>query len=396
MTEENTRILKLFYAIIGSSGFVKAGELAGLLQTSERTVKSSMEELKTFACQKGCQIQSVRGKGYRLQVTDAALFEAYKRRLEILFNNVEKKRRGKQNYDVARAIILGTGADREGYIRLEDLAQELFMSDSALKKEMAEVRGFFSSFQLSLISRPGRGMRLTGKEFNLRLCMLELYENHYKTRVFPFRNEAYEKTVADRGDQEEIRRMALGLIRGSRCEFLDIYINRLVDYFLLLRNRRGKLEFEPENEADGLKEELSRGPEYDLARQLAVGLEKFEGYKPDEEEIRGLGHNGHIGFNEPDSQFAPLTRRVDLTESTIEANRRFFSEGESVPRQAYTMGIKAIMSARKILLLVSGADKADILKKVMEGPITPQVPASILQLHPDVTVIADREALGKL
>lgn len=83
MTEENTRILKLFYAIIGSSGFVKAGELAGLLQTSERTVKSSMEELKTFACQKGCQIQSVRGKGYRLQVTDAALFEAYKRRLEI-------------------------------------------------------------------------------------------------------------------------------------------------------------------------------------------------------------------------------------------------------------------------------------------------------------------------
>ena len=289
MTEENTRILKLFYAIIGSSGFVKAGELAGLLQTSERTVKSSMEELKTFACQKGCQIQSVRGKGYRLQVTDAALFEAYKRRLEILFNNVEKKRRGKQNYDVARAIILGTGADREGYIRLEDLAQELFMSDSALKKEMAEVRGFFSSFQLSLISRPGRGVRLTGKEFNLRLCMLELYENHYKTRVFPFRNEAYEKTVADRGDQEEIRRMALGLIRGSRCEFLDIYINRLVDYFLLLRNRRGKLEFEPENEADGLKEELSRGPEYDLARQLAVGLEKFEGYKSDEEEIRGIG-----------------------------------------------------------------------------------------------------------
>ena len=132
-------------------------------------------------------------------------------------------------------------------------------------------------------------MRLTGKEFNLRLCMLELYENHYKTRVFPFRNEAYEKTVADRGDQEEIRRMALGLIRGSRCEFLDIYINRLVDYFLLLRNRRGKLEFEPENEADGLKEELSRGPEYDLARQLAVGLEKFEGYKSDEEEIRGIG-----------------------------------------------------------------------------------------------------------
>ncbi|HJB08239.1 MAG TPA: glucosamine-6-phosphate deaminase [Candidatus Enterocloster faecavium] len=113
-------------------------------------------------------------------------------------------------------------------------------------------------------------------------------------------------------------------------------------------------------------------------------------------QILGLGHNGHIGFNEPDFQFAPLTRCVDLTESTIEANCRFFSEKESVPRQAYTMGIKTIINARKILLLVSGSDKAEILRKVMAGPITPQVPASVLQLHPDVTVIADREALGKL
>ena len=87
---------------------------------------------------------------------------------------------------------------------------------------------------------------------------------------------------------------------------------------------------------------------------------------------------------------------LTLTESTIEANKRFFEKEEDVPRQAYTMGIKNIMQARKILLVVSGEDKADILAQVLEGPITPQVPASILQLHNDVTVVADEAALSKL
>lgn len=113
-------------------------------------------------------------------------------------------------------------------------------------------------------------------------------------------------------------------------------------------------------------------------------------------QLLGLGHNGHIGFNEPGEAFEKETHCVDLTESTIEANKRFFEKEEDVPRQAYTMGIKNIMQARKILLVVSGEDKADILAQVLEGPITPQVPASILQLHNDVTVVADQAALSKL
>ena len=113
-------------------------------------------------------------------------------------------------------------------------------------------------------------------------------------------------------------------------------------------------------------------------------------------QLLGLGHNGHIGFNEPGEAFEKETHCVDLTESTIEANKRFFEKEEDVPRQAYTMGIKNIMQARKILLVVSGEDKADILAQVLEGPITPQVPASILQLHNDMTVVADEAALSKL
>lgn len=113
-------------------------------------------------------------------------------------------------------------------------------------------------------------------------------------------------------------------------------------------------------------------------------------------QLLGLGHNGHIGFNEPSDNFEKQTHCVDLTESTIEANTRFFEKEEDVPRQAYTMGIQTIMQARKVLVVVSGADKAEILKKVVEGPITPQVPASILQLHNDVTIVADAAALSKI
>ena len=113
-------------------------------------------------------------------------------------------------------------------------------------------------------------------------------------------------------------------------------------------------------------------------------------------QLLGLGHNGHIGFNEPAADFPTVTHCVDLTESTITANTRFFDSADDVPRQAYTMGIGNIMQARKVLVVVSGADKAAILKEVVTGPVTPAVPASILQFHGDVTIIADEAALSAL
>ena len=112
-------------------------------------------------------------------------------------------------------------------------------------------------------------------------------------------------------------------------------------------------------------------------------------------QLLGMGQNGHIGFNEPGDAFDKGTHCVDLQPSTIEANKRFFASIDDVPKQAYTMGIQTIMSARKILLLVSGAEKAEILHKALCGPITPHVPASVLQLHNDVTVVADEAALSK-
>lgn len=113
-------------------------------------------------------------------------------------------------------------------------------------------------------------------------------------------------------------------------------------------------------------------------------------------QLLGLGHNGHIGFNEPDSIFEKETHCVDLAPSTIEANARFFAAKEDVPTQAYTMGIKTIMDAKKILIVVSGKEKAAIIKKAFFGPITPEVPASILQMHPNVILVGDEEALSDL
>mgnify|MGYP002678143213 FL=1 len=113
-------------------------------------------------------------------------------------------------------------------------------------------------------------------------------------------------------------------------------------------------------------------------------------------QLLGLGNNGHIGFNEPSSSFEKETHCVDLTQSTIDANARFFSSLSEVPRQAYTMGIQTIMQAKKIIVAVSGQGKASIVKEAFFGPITPQVPASVLQLHSDVTVVGDEAALSML
>lgn len=109
-------------------------------------------------------------------------------------------------------------------------------------------------------------------------------------------------------------------------------------------------------------------------------------------QLLGIGGNGHIGFNEPAESFAKATHVVDLTQSTIEANARFFASIDDVPKQAISMGVGSIMRAKKILLVANGKAKAQAVKAALEGEITPKVPASALQMHPDVTFVIDEEA----
>ncbi|MCY6485741.1 glucosamine-6-phosphate deaminase [Clostridium aestuarii] len=113
-------------------------------------------------------------------------------------------------------------------------------------------------------------------------------------------------------------------------------------------------------------------------------------------QVLGIGCNGHIGFNEPNINFEASTHLVNLTQDTIEANSRFFSSIEEVPTKAISMGIKTIMQSKKILLLANGEAKADVVYEMIKGKILPEVPASILQLHNDVTIVLDRESAAKL
>ena len=121
---------------------------------------------------------------------------------------------------------------------------------------------------------------------------------------------------------------------------------------------------------------------YDAAIKAAGGIDL---------QLLGIGLDGHIGFNEPGDCFVTATHVADLHESTIKANSRFFANENEVPRQAISMGMVSIMQAKKILLIANGPAKKDVLLRAFEGPITPELPASILQLHPDLTVIFSEE-----
>ena len=148
------------------------------------------------------------------------------------------------------------------------------------------------------------------------------------------------------------------------------------------------INIKPENVhlPDGLDPDAEgQGEKYDALIRSLGGVDL---------QLLGIGRDGHIGFNEPCGEFVKGTHCVELTQDTREANARFFGSIDLVPKTAYTMGILDIMQARRVLMIASGSSKAAILKDAFWGPVTPQIPASILQLHPDFTLVADEEALA--
>ena len=182
---------------------------------------------------------------------------------------------------------------------------------------------------------------------------------------------------------------------GVRTVNLDEYkgISRENDqsyYYFMHQHLFDRVNIDPE------RTNVPNGMEPDAEKECGRYEELIRSLGGVDLQLLGLGHNGHIGFNEPGEAFEKETHCVDLTESTIEANKRFFASADDVPKQAYTMGIKTIMQAKKILIVVNGENKADIVERAFFGPVTPEVPASILQLHNDVTLVGDEAALAKI
>ena len=185
-------------------------------------------------------------------------------------------------------------------------------------------------------------------------------------------------------DFSEVKTANLDEYKGLTRESEQSY------YYFMHEHLFDRVNIDPENT------NVPNGTEPDADKECERYEKLIESMGGVDIQLLGLGHNGHIGFNEPDSAFAQTTHCVDLTESTIEANKRFFASADDVPRQAYTMGIGTIMRAKKILLVVSGQDKAETVAKAFFGPVTPEVPASILQFHPDVTIVGDQAAFSKI
>ena len=196
--------------------------------------------------------------------------------------------------------------------------------------------------------------------------------------------------------RELIAREKAGLIDFSRVRSanLDEYKGLAPDHpqsyrRFMQENLFDHISIKPENTIvpDGLAA--------DIPAMCEAYERKIEDWGGVDIQLLGIGHDGHIGFNEPGEAFELETHCVNLTAETIEANKRFFDGNvDLVPKQAYTMGIKTIMQARKVLMVANGAGKAEIVKKAFFGPVTPEVPASILQMHPDFTLVGDEEALS--
>lgn len=195
--------------------------------------------------------------------------------------------------------------------------------------------------------------------------------------------------------RELIRREQAGLMDFSRVRSvnLDEYKGLAPDHPQSYRRFMRENLFDHINiPAD--RSFLPDGTQTDSALECAQYDRIIEEHNGIDLQLLGIGRNAHIGFNEPDSCFACGTHQVTLTESTIAANTHFFENEAQVPRQAYSMGMQAIMQAKRVLLIASGADKAEAIRNSFFGPVTPQVPASILQFHRDVIVIADEAALA--
>ena len=158
--------------------------------------------------------------------------------------------------------------------------------------------------------------------------------------------------------------------------------------YFMYHNFFDHINIKPENVhlPDGLDLDAEgQGKKYDALIRSLGGVDL---------QLLGIGRDGHIGFNEPCGEFVKGTHCVELTQDTREANARFFGSIDLVPKTAYTMGILDIMQARRVVMIATGSSKAAILKDAFWGPVTPQIPASILQLHPDFTLVADEEALA--
>lgn len=192
------------------------------------------------------------------------------------------------------------------------------------------------------------------------------------------------------------------MYEGGKADFSKITAFNLDEYFPIKKENDQSYDYFMKDNlfnhvnVDFAKLNIPNGDVTDVEKECSAYEEKIKNAGGIDLQLLGIGLNGHIGFNEPEEVFSTKTHLITLDESTVEANSRFFSSIDEVPKNALTMGIKTIMHAKIILLVANGEKKAQIIKEALFGEITPRVPASVLQLHQNVIVVLDKEAASLL
>ncbi|GFP76442.1 BglG family transcription antiterminator [Clostridium fungisolvens] len=285
MNVEKKRVLKIFYLIATSSEELSSCELAKRIGVTERTIKSDIKQVRDFALDNGAVIKSRRGSGYWIEVFDSDKIQAIVEQLVIHFaydSSLSDLSSEKRSNDILRKIIA-----QDGYVKLDDIAYELYLSRSSIKNEIKEARKVLESFNLGFETKPGFGSRIKGSEFDKRLCMLMLFEIYYHKAVLMFNHTQLMNYFECEDDvRNDIRHSFLKVLRESSCHIMDDYTQRIARYLILLRNRykaKYYISFNPEK-----KVLLKSFKQYKIACDIIDELKKYGGYDVDENEILAL------------------------------------------------------------------------------------------------------------
>lgn len=278
------RLQRMFFLLAISADYVRSKELAEYTGLSERTVKNEIPQLQLYLQDCGCKLLSKKGKGYKLEIYDDDKYQETKVNLEIRFANNDffKKSNDLKTNDIIRYLII-----QDDYIKLDDLAYSMNVSRSSIKYDLREVRQLLEGFNLSLQSKPGYGVKVIGKEFALRLCMLEMYEFHYhKAKTDISNNKFLDEFSVEEPERIDIRHTFLKVLRSSGIRLVDLMAQRLSRYFLLQRNRYKKGKYVEFSSQD--KNSIKKYKEHTIAENIFTALQTSHGFVVDADEVSAL------------------------------------------------------------------------------------------------------------
>ena len=281
MANEKKRILQLFYILTQQDDYIRSYELAEKVSVTERTIKNDIAELEAFAKASGADLIAKKGKGYVLKVFDEEKFSPVKIQLAIHFSAIGGTPRAQNDRtnDILRRIIV-----EKRYLTIEDIADELYLTKSSIREELKEVNFLLNKFNLRLKKRSEEGPMVIGSEFDRRMLMLCIFENHYHEAVNLYKNTDY-LSFFDREDEEryEIRHIFLKALRESDCHILDGNTQRLSRYLLLMASRYQAGC--PIHLSRKQQDYIRRFREYRVAEEVILKCGQFSGFDVNEDEI---------------------------------------------------------------------------------------------------------------